>query len=166
MATGEESDWIPDNLNIADFAAASAADFGVVQPQNQPLVFDKNLLKASIEADAKKKAQKKAENAGDPIDNLKKLVNELQPVRGDKFSTGKTAKFTKLQNEVAAIEADSAAADDLKALAASLKPLLIAEPGAAARRARMLAFFPASTTETSTNAPPDAPAESTEEAPQ
>ena len=107
------------------------------------MVFDKNLLKASIEADAKKKADKKAENAGDPIANLKNLVTELEPVRGDKFSTAKTAKFTKLTDAVAAYEADSAASDELKSIIDNLKPFLIAEVGAAARKAEMLSVFPA-----------------------
>lgn len=63
LATGDEGDWAPDSLSIADFASAAADDFAVVQPLNQPLVFDKKLLKGSIDADAKKKADKKSENA-------------------------------------------------------------------------------------------------------
>ena len=162
-ATGDETEWVPCGLNFADFATAAAADFGVTQPPNQPLTFDKNLLKASIETDATKKAEKKAKNAGDPIGNLKNLVNELEPVKGDKFSTAKTAKLTKLQEAVAAIEADSNAADDLKVLVANLKPLLTAEPGAAARKIQMLAFFPAAA-EQPASAPDEATTNKNEEA--
>jgi CRISPR-associated protein Csb1 len=63
LATGDESDWIPDGLNIAGFAAAAADDFRVEQPQNQPLGFDAKRLKASIDADAKKKSDKKAKGS-------------------------------------------------------------------------------------------------------
>ncbi|MCY2986895.1 MAG: hypothetical protein NTY19_03395 [Planctomycetota bacterium] len=115
-ADGEESGWNPESLDIAGFASAADSDFGVVQPPDQPLVFDKNLLKASIDADAKKKADKKAVSAGNPIDNIKKLVNDLEPARGDKFSEAKTKPLAKLQDAVAAIEADAAATDELKAL--------------------------------------------------
>ena len=156
-ANGKESEWNPDGLDIPGFAVAAARDFGVAQPNNQPLEFDKTLLKASIEADAKKKADKKTEDAGDPIENLRNLVNELEPIAKDKFSTAKTAKLTKLQEAVSAIEVDSAAPDNVKTLAASLKPLLIADPGAAIRKTQMLAFFPV-LAEPSTNMPTE-PAE-------
>lgn len=159
LATGDESDWVHANLNIAGFATAAAADFGVAQPENQPLLFDKTLLKSSIEADAKKKAAKKAESSGYSIEVLQKLVNDLEPVKGDKFSTAKKGKFTKLQETVEAIEADSAATDELKALAAGLKPLLIADAGAAARKTQMLALFPVTALAQSA----EAPAEVTEE---
>jgi len=94
FATGDESDWVPGSLNIADFAAAAAADFGVVQPLNQPLVFDKNLLKASIDADAKKKADKKAKNAGNPADILTTLVEGLKANKaGTKLNDGPAKKL-------------------------------------------------------------------------
>ena len=159
LATGDESDWVHASLNIAGFATAAAADFGIVQPVDQPLVFDKTLLKSSIEAEAKKKAAKKAESSGYSIEVLQKLVNDLEPVKGDKFSTGKKGTFTKLQEAVEAIEADSTVADDLKALAAGLKPLLIADAGAAARKSQMLALFPVAALTQSA----EAPAEATEE---
>jgi CRISPR-associated protein Csb1 len=165
-ADGEESGWNPDSLDIAGFASAAASDFGVVQPPNQPLVFDKTLLKASIEADAKKKADKKTGSVGIPIDNLKKLVNELEPARGDKFSEAKTKPLPKLQEAVAAIEADSAATDELKVLVAGLKPLLIADAGSAARKIQMLALFPVATVEQSAEAPTETAPEATEEAAQ
>jgi CRISPR-associated protein Csb1 len=166
LANGDESDWIPENLDFLGFATAAAREFKVVSPTSQPLIFDKALLKASIDADTKKKAAKKAESAGNPIDNLKKLVNDLEPVKGDKFSTAKTSKFTKLQETVADIEADSATNDELKALAAGLKPLLIADAGAAARKDQMLALFPATTVEQSTKAPTESAPQATEEATQ
>jgi CRISPR-associated protein Csb1 len=162
LATGVESDWAHANLDIAGFAAAAAADFGVKQPENQPLVFDKSLLKSSIEADAKKKAAKKAESSGHSIENLQKLVNDLEPVKGDKLSEAKTKPLAKLQDAVAAIETDSAATDELKTLAAGLKPLLIADAGAAARRTQMLALFPKAAIDQSA----EAPAEATQEAAQ
>lgn len=59
FADGDERDWTPDNLDITRFATAASTDFGVEQPPKQPLVFDKKLLKKSIEADSKKKADKK-----------------------------------------------------------------------------------------------------------
>ncbi|MCI0332971.1 MAG: type I-U CRISPR-associated RAMP protein Csb1/Cas7u [Planctomycetes bacterium] len=144
-ARGVESPWAapPNITELTQSAASTETGFGVAQPKNQPLVFDKNLLKASIDADAKKKADKKAVSAGGPIDNLKNLVNELEPVRGDRFSTAKTAKLTKLQEAVTAIESDSAADGNLKTIAANLKPLLIADAGAAERKMQMLALFPA-----------------------
>lgn len=138
LATGEENDWVPDSLSIANIANAAAADFGIVQPQNPKLVFDKNLLKASLEAVAKKKTDKKAGNAGDPIDNLKKLVSELKPGKGDKFSNN---TMKKLIERVTTIESDSSAANNLKALAARIKLLLTADPGAAARKLQMLELF-------------------------
>jgi hypothetical protein len=140
-ANGEDASWTPGAI-ICEFAKVAAERFGVVPPKDPTLEFSKRLLKESIEADAKKKADKKADNAGDPIENLKNLVNELEPVKGDKFSMTKTAKLTKLQEAVAAIEADAADAN-LKRLAASLKPLLIADTGAKARKEQMLAVFPA-----------------------
>ncbi|MFM9965535.1 MAG: type I-U CRISPR-associated RAMP protein Csb1/Cas7u [Planctomycetaceae bacterium] len=162
LATGDESDWVHASLNIAGFAAAAADDFGVAQPVNQPLVFDKTLLKSSIEADAKKKAAKKAESSGHSIENLQKLVNDLEPVKGDKLSEAKTKPLAKLQDAVAAIETDTTATDELKAVAAGLKPLLIADAGAAARKTQMLALFTVAAHDQSA----EAPAEATEEAAQ
>ena len=140
-ANGDDASWTPGTL-IGEFAKVAAERFGVVPPKDPTLEFNKNLLKESIEADALKKADKRADNAGDPIENLKNLVNELEPVRGDKFSVTKTAKLTKLQEAAAAIEADADADASLKRLAASLKPLLIADAGAKARKEQMLAPFP------------------------
>lgn len=77
FATGDQSDWSPENIGIADFARAAAKGFGVSQPGDQPLIFDKDLLKVSIEADAKKKAAKKASNESS-IDNLAQLVGALK----------------------------------------------------------------------------------------
>jgi hypothetical protein len=77
FATGDQRDWSPEDISIADFAWAAAKDFGVSQPANQPLIFDKGLLKVSIEADAKKKADKKASNKSS-IDTLTQLVGALK----------------------------------------------------------------------------------------
>jgi CRISPR-associated protein Csb1 len=163
-ANGDEHIWNPESFDIPKFAVAAASEFGVVQPLNQPLAFDKTLLKTSIEADAKKKAEKKGQNAGAPIENLKRLVSELEPLKGDKFSMAKTAKLTKLQEAASAIEGDPGATEDLKALVARLKPLLIADPGAGARKDQMLGLFSAAA-EQPTNAPDGATAEDDEEAP-
>jgi CRISPR-associated protein Csb1 len=64
-ADGTESDWSPDGVDFAAFATAAAKDFGVTQPDGQPLVFDKSVLKSSIEADTKKKAGKKGKKKQD-----------------------------------------------------------------------------------------------------
>lgn len=141
-ANGEESSWNPDGLNVGEFAAAAANNFGITQPTAQPLLFDKALLKSSIEADAKKKAAKKGANSSLSIEAVLELVNALEPVRGDKFSEAKTKPLAKLQDVVGTIESDSSASDELKSLAVGLKPLLIADAGAAARKTQMLALFP------------------------
>jgi len=75
FASGDERDWNPNNPSIVEFAKAAAADFGVQQPENQTLQFDKTLLKASIDGDAKKKADKKGAS---PHDELRKLVEKLK----------------------------------------------------------------------------------------
>lgn len=137
---GEEIVWNPKS-DIAALANAAASDFGIVQPENPLLVFDKNLLKTSIDADAKKKADKKAESKGDPIQNLKRLVADLEPVKGDKFSTSRNAKFTKLVEAVSAYEAGPALSDDLTSILDQLKPLLTFEIGAADRKAAMLSIL-------------------------
>jgi len=141
FATGDESDWIPDSLRIAEFAAAAAVAFGVAQPPNQPLLFDKNLLKSSIDADAKKKADKKRATDVETLEDLRKLVNELEPVTGDKFSESKTSKLTKLRGIVASIQQNDGSTAELKAIADKLLPFLIAEAGAAERKATMLSLF-------------------------
>ncbi|MDZ4745313.1 MAG: type I-U CRISPR-associated RAMP protein Csb1/Cas7u [bacterium] len=63
FADGNDTEWNPANLDIAKFANAAAEGFGITQPTDQPLRFDKALLKESIEGDAKKKEEKKAINA-------------------------------------------------------------------------------------------------------
>lgn len=63
FADGNDTEWNPASLDIAKFASAAANGFGITQPPDQPLVFDKANLKASIDRDAKKKAEKKATNA-------------------------------------------------------------------------------------------------------
>jgi CRISPR-associated protein Csb1 len=162
-ADGVEAGWNPDSLNVSNFAKAAAADFVVGQPPNQPLIFNKDLLKASLDADARKKADRRADNAGDPIENLRKLVGELEPVRGDKFSEARSAKLTKLKESVTTIESDTATTGELKAIVTKLKPMLIADAGAAARKIEMLALFPATPVEQSVVAPPDATSDTSPE---
>ncbi|MFN0198913.1 MAG: type I-U CRISPR-associated RAMP protein Csb1/Cas7u [Planctomycetaceae bacterium] len=131
FATGDESDWVPDSLNIADFAAAAASDFGVVQPQNQPLVFDKKLLKTSIDADAKKKADKKASNKS-PIDNLTQLVNALKSSnKGKKLNDRKLSEY--LQN---------AEGDELKPLANQMIAVLDGVDGPEAKIQKLKEILP------------------------
>lgn len=141
-ANGTDASWAP-GMMIGEFARAAAKQFKVAQPIDGTLAFDKSLLKASIEAEAKKKADRRADNVGHSLESLKTLVSELEPARGDKFSTSKTAKLTKLQEAVAAIEMDAAADADLRRFVTSLKPLLIADVGAAARKTQILALFTA-----------------------
>jgi CRISPR-associated protein Csb1 len=139
-AKGKDEPWIAP-VNVEVLVEAAAKGFGIAQPTDQPLQFDKARLKASIDSDAKKKADKKAASAGDPIANLRTLVDELRPATGDKFSTSKSSTLTRLQQAVAKIEEDTSADETLKKLAGKLKPLLTADPGAATRKQQMLALF-------------------------
>lgn len=101
FANGDESDWVPESLTIDEFAAAAAVGFSVVQPPNQPLVFDKNLLKSSIDADAKKKASKKASNES-PLDAISKLVDALKvATNGKKLNDAPLKKLTEYLETVA-----------------------------------------------------------------
>jgi CRISPR-associated protein Csb1 len=119
LATGDESDWDPENLKIADFATAAASDFGVVQPPNQPLVFNKALLKESIDADAKKKADKNASNES-PVDVISKLVGTLKvSSNGKKINDAPLKKL----NEYL----DGFADGPIKAMAESIKIVLSSE---------------------------------------
>lgn len=120
FADGDERDWTPDSLGLTRFATAASTEFGVEQPQNQPLVFDKNLLKESIEADSKKKADKK--NRGkSPIDILKQLVNNLQMSKsGNKLND---APVKKLREHLQGIEQN----DDLKSCADQMLHVLDGE---------------------------------------
>ena len=94
MADGDESCWNPESLDIGGFAAAAAADFGVTQPRNQPLIFDKSLLKSSIEADSKKKAKKKASNEP-PLEAINKFVDALKvSSNGKKLNDAPLKKLT------------------------------------------------------------------------
>lgn len=83
FANGDESDWTPDNLNIKGFAAAASTQFGVEQPQNQPLVFDKSLLKASIEADSKNKADKKSRGKSAKTNSANEVDDESKENDGN-----------------------------------------------------------------------------------
>lgn len=113
---------------------------------------------------AKYKAEKrKRENAGDPVETIQKLIGELDPVRGDKFSEAKSSKLTKLREAVAAMQQDQDAAAELRDRVGQLQPLLTADAGAAARKAQMLALFPAAASEQSAEAPTRATIEATEE---
>lgn len=63
-ANGQGEPWVaPDKLD--KLAEKAAEEFGIEQPPDQPLKFDKSLLKASIKSDTRKKADKRPESAGD-----------------------------------------------------------------------------------------------------
>lgn len=111
---------------------------------------------------AKYKAdKKKRDKAGDPVDALRKLVDALSVSKADKFNKGSRDK---LATRVTEIEGDSESGDDLKHLASKINPLLTEENGAAKRKVQMLALF-LGAVDQSTDTPPDASAESTEETP-
>jgi CRISPR-associated protein Csb1 len=118
LANGEESEWVPDNLSIAEFAAAAAAEFDVKQPLNQPLVFDKNRLKSSIEEDSKKKADKKASSES-PLDVLSKLVDALKVSNKKKLNEVPLRKLTEYF--------DTLPEGPAKAIADSLRSTLLGE---------------------------------------
>ena len=142
LADGKDSDWDPSSFKINDFALDAASKFGIEQPNGQPLVFDKNLLKSSIETDAKRKADKKRETASDPLETIRELVGELVPVKGDKFSEAKTFTLSKLKDVVAGLQKDSNCSDELRKLLVELQPFLIAGIGAIERKSKMIAMFP------------------------
>lgn len=141
-ANGVESPWGAPK-DIAALAHAAATEFGVVQPQNQPMVFDKKRLKESFEADEKAKSDKKSNTTNEAIENLKKLVNNLNPDGSDAFPSGKKDALSILQKEIAKAKKNKKAPDQLKDLVQELESLAIAGVGAEARKARMLALFPA-----------------------
>ena len=85
LADGKDSNWDPSGFRFDEFALDASREFGIKQPNGQPLLFDKNLLKSSIETDAKKKADKKRETLNDPLETIRKLIGELNPIKGDKF---------------------------------------------------------------------------------
>ena len=164
LADGKDRNWEPSGFRFDEFALEASSEFGIEQPNGQPLLFDKNLLKSSIETDAKKKADKKRETPNDPLETLRKLVSELDPIKGDKFSEAKTSKLLKLKETVAQIQGDSGSSDELKKLVGELQQLLIADPGAAERRSKMLSLFPTVVSEESTASLVEEPSESPKEA--
>lgn|GEM_PF-6272513 len=126
---GEEASWNPESIDIAGFASAAASDFGVDQPLNQPLDFDKNLLKASIEADAKKKAAKQTSNES-PIDVISKLIDALKvSANGKKLND---APLKKLSDCL-----DTVAEDSLRSLIDSLKSTITSADAPAAKISKM-----------------------------
>ena len=142
FANGDERDWAPDNLNITGFAVAASTDFGVEQPQKQPYVFDKNLLKESIEADSKKKADKK--NSGkSPIDILAQLVDKLKvSSSGNKLND---APVKKLREHLQGIEVG----DALKSCADQMLQTLDGEDEPAAKIQNLKNLLPGSPDEES-----------------
>lgn len=143
-ADGNGSAWTPPGT-IDDFAFAAAKGFGIKPLDNPQLKFDKNLLKASIDSDAKKKADKKAENAGDPIENLKKLVEELDlkgKPENKQFKDNASKKNLALK--LTEIESDGSAPEELRSIASRIRGLLTEEAGADVRRNQMLKLFPSS----------------------
>jgi len=138
-ADGEEMGWNPDGINLVEFAKVAAADLGIVQPQNQPLVFDKTRLKASIDADAKKKADKKAKNVGNPGDILTALIEGLEPnSTGTKLNAGPVKK---LQKYLEAVQAD----DDMKPMADQMLAVLGGSDAPVSRIQKLTGLLPSGT---------------------
>ncbi len=93
-ANGEEENWTLSETVIKESAKKAADDFVVVPPATDPLIFDKSLLKTSIEADAKKKAGPTAENES-PIETISKLVEGLKvSANGNKLNDAPLKKLT------------------------------------------------------------------------
>ena len=92
FANGDEKEWeLVSAEDIGEFASAAAKDFGVEQSIDQPLKFDKNYLKKSIDGEAKKKIARNDEN---PMDNFGKLVNKLKVNKsGTKLNDGPVKKL-------------------------------------------------------------------------
>src|SRR5205085_1930486 len=111
-----------------------------------------------------KKEKKKREKSGDPIEALQKLVDGLTVSKADRFNKGPREK---LAARIAEVEADNDTADNVKALAAKLNPLLTEEKGAADHKTQMLALFSTATAESSASGKPAEPTtETTGESPQ
>lgn len=118
----------------------------------RPVEFDTTTAEAWIakpKQERKKLAKKghpseviQANASNDPISGLRALVASLEPTTKDEFSAAKTKPLAKLQNKVGEVENDASASEELKSLASNLKPLLISDAGAAARKEQMLALFP------------------------
>lgn len=163
-ADGEESSWTPPT-NIPELARSAAADFNVTQPPNQPLQFNKELLKSSIEADAKKKAGTKAANEEGTAEALRRLVDGLDfKGREGQKKFKANSSFKNLGSKIDEVEADASASDQDKDLAFGIKQLLTDEVGADERKQRMLALFPTATTDVTEESPAEATTQSDEEA--
>lgn len=160
-AQGAESPWARPS-DIAALTQSAATDFGVVQPKDQPLIFDKKRLKESIDSDEKAKSAKKAGTEGETIDELKRLVTNLVPDSSDAFPNGKKDPLGRLQKEIAKAKKDKKMPDRLKDLVSKLEPLAIADAGAAERKAQMFALF-SNSSEQSANTPDESPAEDNKE---
>jgi hypothetical protein len=142
FATGKDEPWTtPPKLDKVAEAAATA--FGVSQPVNQPLQFEKSLLKVSIDADAKKKADKKAANDRESLEALRTLVNQLQSTSTDVFPAGKNDPLPRLKKEIAKVKKSKKASDSLKDLAEKLEPLATSDEGASSRKQEMIALLDA-----------------------
>jgi len=142
----------PDALDYARLCTTGASGFKVEQP-DKAVEFDTATAEAWVakpKKERKKLARKgppsdmiKMASATNPMIELRALVESLEPTAKDEFSTAKTKPLTKLQAKVGEIGSDPAATEELNILAATLKPLLIPDAGAAARKEQMLALFPA-----------------------
>jgi CRISPR-associated protein Csb1 len=143
-ANGKTDVWDPAKLEILTFARAAASNFGVNQP-DVPLQFKPETLKASIEADSKTKADKLAENAGDPTGALRSLVEAvvIDPAKHT-FKNTKPAKS--LRERLTGIGDNVEASAGLKSIAAQITALLDAEGAAEERKQKMLALFTVATT--------------------
>lgn len=139
-ANGTQANWSPPN-DIPSIAQSAAADFGVKQPTNQPLVFDKNLLKETIDTDLKAKTDKKASNESDTFAELLKLVTALTPDASDTFPKGKKDPITKLDKEIKKTLKGNKTSEFLKETVTKLEALAVANSGAASRKAEMLALL-------------------------
>lgn len=139
-ANGTQASWTPPK-DIPSIAQSAAADYGVKQPANQPLVFDKKLLKETIDTDTKAKSDKKASNESDAVSELIKLVTALTPDASDTFPKGKKDPLAKLEKELKKALKGNKASESFKETAAKLEALAVADVGAASRKAEMLALL-------------------------
>jgi len=141
-ADGKTDSWDPTALDIKGFATNAATPFAVSTVVDLVREFKPALLKASIEADSKSKADKLAENAGDPVAMLRELVDAISiDAKKDTFKETKPTKA--LRDRLSQILSDDKVTDDLRSTATSIQALLTADPGAQSRKAQMLAAFPA-----------------------
>lgn len=166
-ADGRTLDWDPGSLEVKRTAldAANAFTSTVIPPTDTMLEFKPALLKVSIEADLKTKADKLAENAGDPVAVLRRLVEAvvIDPKK-DQFKDTKPAKA--LRERLASILGDVKSSDELKSKATAIQAMLTTDTGAQARKSEMLALFPVSSSQQPAAVPGDFGSATTDGGPQ